>query len=288
MSPIARTDRPESCYRRSVRQGAFRSNASAICTAFNAAPFSSWSPVVDHPDPWCGGEHVLRGLGRHGAIELGGHGNRMRPQHRHANAGHADRQFRERHDLAQLPDHLGLLFVRAGLRIDRGVVTVEIECVSVSKYARFVALTRQRCARGFAQLLHGGGPGTGGGLVRRGDDSAQAECAVQRPQRYDGDDRHAIGIGDDAAVPDDRVEVDLGHHQRHRSIHTKRGRIVDNDGASPDGLRNEAARSRSACGEQRDLDALERLVGANLDGQRLTAIGHPSAGRSPGGEQTQS
>ena len=50
--------------------------------------------------------------------------------------------------------------------------------------------------------------------------------AVQRPQRHRGDDRHAVGVGDDAAMRGDGARVHLRHHQRHAGVHAEGRGVV--------------------------------------------------------------
>ena len=53
---------------------------------------------------------------------------------------------------------------------------------------------------------------------------------MQRSHRHHQHHRGAIGIGDDALVPEGCVVVDVGYHQRHVVLHTERRGVVDDDG----------------------------------------------------------
>ena len=63
----------------------------------------------------------------------------MGAQHRHADAGDADRDPLILEDLSGLLDDLGLLVVVAGCGIDGGVVVEEIEGVGVWQHLLLVA-----------------------------------------------------------------------------------------------------------------------------------------------------
>ena len=58
-----------------------------------------------------------------------------------------------------------------------------------------------------------------------------------------------------------RLRVDLGDHQRHVRIHPEGRGIVDHDGAGLHRDRRELARDAAAGREQRDVDAVEGVLG---------------------------
>ncbi len=73
--------------------------------------------IIDNPQARHGGQHLACLLRLDRPLEFHRQRHRVRPQHRHPHAGHADAQLRLVHDLAQLAHHLGLFLVVAARRV---------------------------------------------------------------------------------------------------------------------------------------------------------------------------
>ena len=110
---------------------------------------------------------------------------------------------------------------------------------------------------------------------------------MDRPERHHRRDRRAIGIGDDAFVVGNAAGVDLGHHQRHVRVHAEGGAVVHHHGAGLHRQRRIMFGNAAARREQRDIHALERIVGQFLDDEVLAAERRGLAGRARAGQKLQ-
>ena len=82
------------------------------------------------------------------------------------------------------------------------------------------------------QLLHGGGTGTTGTLVRRHANAADVAQLLERLQHDDHHDGGAVRVGNDAAwALAGILSVALGHHEGHIVVHAESTRIVDHHAA---------------------------------------------------------
>ena len=169
----------------------------------------------------------------------------------------------------RFPDHLGLLLIVAGLGIDRGVVVEDVERIGVRQNLRPIDLAFEAGARRFHQFLHGGSTRAARRLIGRDDQALDAVLPMDRPQRHQRGDRRAIRYGNDALVLTDAARVDLRDHQRHVRVHAEGGGIVDDDGAGLGGDRRIFPGNAAAGGEQRDVDAVERIRSQFLNGDGL-------------------
>jgi hypothetical protein len=114
--------------------------------------------------------------------------------------------------------------------------------------------------------------------------------AICRRQRGDGDagqDRHAVGIGDDPPVPDQGLEVHLRRHQRTIQIHPEGRGVVDHHRAGGHRQRGIGLRCFGVCGEEHQVDAVEAVGLQHLHGHGFASIGDLSTGGPRRGQQLQ-
>src|SRR5690348_7400338 len=110
---------------------------------------------------------------------------------------------------------------------------------------------------------------------------------MHRPERCYGDDRGAIGVGDDAAMRPHRLRIDLRNDERHLRVHAEGGGVVHDHGALLHGERRETLGSAPAGGKERDVDTAEAVLLELAYGERLVAEGERLSGGAGGGEETQ-
>ena len=222
------------------------------------------------------GESALARLDPHG-LRVPGH-----DRHAHARDGH--RQVRQLEDLARLVDELQLLV---------GVAVVAAEGAGQGQHVvgdrRRVdrgggRLAGERVARLLVQRVDRLRAGAGHRLVGRDGDVLEAGLVADRAQHRHELHGRAVRVRDQAAVPAERVRVDVGHDQRHVGLHAEGRRVVDDDRAALDGDRRPLARARRAGREDGEVDAVE---GLGLDGahlELLVAEAHARAGAAGAGE----
>ena len=203
----------------------------------------------------------------------------MGAPHRHADAGHADRDLFVFEDLAGFLDDLGFLVVVAGLGINSGVMVEQVEGVGMRHHPGRIDLPVEIGAGRFHELFHRSRPGAARGLVGRDDHALDAVLLMDRPQRHQRGDRGAVRVGNDALVIANAVRVDLGDHQRHVRVHAEGGGIVDHDGAGLDRGGRELPGDAATCREQRDIDAFKGMFGDLFDHDLLAAERNRLAGR---------
>ncbi len=225
--------------------------------------------------------------GGDGAFALDGEGFGVGAKDRDADAGGGDADVIVAEDFLSFFNHLGFFFVVAGGGVDPGVVAEEVEGVGVGEDGVFVFAAFEVGAGGFAEFFHGGGAGTAGGLVGGGDEAGDAIDLVDGPERGDGDDGAAVGVGDDALVGFYGLGVDLGDDEGHGGIHTESGRVIDGDGS---GLGSEGAEffgDAAAGGEEGDVDAGKAGFCEFLNGDGPALEGHGFTGGARGSEEAQ-
>src|SRR5207253_7657659 len=96
-------------------------------------------------------------------------------------------------------------------------------------------------------------------------------------------DRAAVRVRDDPVVLERPRAVYLGDDERHAFLQAIRGRLVDDDGASTNGMRHELARGGRSDREEAEVEvaAGQRLRRRFLDGDPARAL----AGRARRGER---
>ena len=90
-----------------------------------------------------------------------------------------------------------------------------------------------------------------------------------------------------AAEAVERLEVDLGHHQRHLVVVAELRGVVDDDAAGGGGARRVLARHRAAGGEQRDVAAREIEAGELTHREVAAAEADAAAERALAGQRVQ-
>ena len=147
-----------------------------------------------------------------------------------------------------------------------------------------VGRAAQKLARLVVELGHGGCAGTACRLIGRNDDAGDFRQVIEGFQGNDHLDGRAVRVGDDARVPRHVARVHLGNHQGHVLVHAECARVVNHDGTRGNhGLAHRLG-NIGACGEQRDVNAFERLgshflhseiacgnVAATLEGKLLAS-----------------
>ena len=236
-------------------------------------------PVVDDFETRGLGQDVPRLIRRQFLIQLHRDGHRVRTEHRHSDAGHADAQLRHRHDLPQLGDDLGFLAIVA-VRSDRRIVAEQVERIGMRQHAWLEALAIEIGAGGILELLHRGRPGAGRRLIRRGDDALHPAGLVQRPQRHHHDRRDAIGVGDDPGLRGDQAAIHFRHDQRIVRIHPEGRGIVDHDRASARRNRSVLLGNVGFRSEQGDIHAFERIFRQRGDRDFIVTELHRTSGRA--------
>ena len=119
----------------------------------------------------------------------------------------------------------------------------------------------QKLARLIVELGHRGRAGAARRLIGRNDNAGDFRQVIERFQGDDHLDGRAVRVCDDARVPRHVARVHLGNHQGHILIHAERARVIDHDGARGNHSLAHRLGNVGACGEQRNIDALERLGG---------------------------
>ena len=190
-------------------------------------------------------------------------------------------------DLAGLVDQLALLVgvvvaVREAARLGK---RVEGDLVWVDGRHRLLAVEHR--ARLAEQLVDRGLAGAGDRLVGRDHEALDPRLVVEWLQGDDHLHRRAVRVGDDPAVPLDRVGVDLGDDQRHVVVHAEMAGVVDDDGARLDQLRRPLGADRSARRGEDDVEALDRVLAERTALERRAVPIDLPAGRALGGEGNQ-
>ncbi len=127
----------------------------------------------------------------------------------------------------------------------------------------------ERGTGGLDQFLHRGRASARGRLVGRDDQALDGVQLVNRPQRRDRDDGRAVRVRDDPGMIRHRFRIDLRHDERDRLVHAEGRGVVDHHSAlrhrdGPELLRRGATRR-----EERQVHAIERLLGELRDRHRL-------------------
>jgi hypothetical protein len=106
--------------------------------------------------------------------------------------------------------------------------------------------------------------------------------AMDRRERDEHLHRRAVRVGDDAVllVAGDRVRIDLGDDQRNVVAIAELRGVVDDDRAGLRRARRVLARDRRAGGEERDVDAVEIVIGEILHRDLAVAERHLAARRA--------
>src|SRR5215208_2246517 len=112
-----------------------------------------------------------------------------------------DGKLRDIHDLPRLMDHLPLFFVVAIVHENIDVWD-EIEGDLMRVDARMSSLSVQHLTRLLHELIDRGSTGAGNRLICVHYDAANRIYAVNRRQRHDHLDGGAVGIGNDALMPE--------------------------------------------------------------------------------------
>src|SRR3954451_21722758 len=239
--------------------------------------------VVDHGDARRGAQDLARLFGRQGRARLDVDRLRVAVDDRHAHARRADADRRVAEDLARLVDELALLVgvVVARREVARMRQRVERDAVRVGvRRGRLVAgeqrprLVQQLVDRLLARAGHR--------LVGRDHEALDPGRVVQRLERDDHLHGRAVGVRDDPAVAVERFRVDLGDDERHVVGHAPLRGVVDDDGPGLDEARRPLARRRAAGREDREVEALDRLVGERLHDEPAV---EPAPGRALGRER---
>ena len=106
---------------------------------------------------------------------------------------------------------------------------------------------------------------------------------VDRLERDHQLHRRAVRVGDQALVAVERLRVDLGDDERDSGSRRHARRVVDDDGAGVDEARRPlAATSSPPAREEREVEALDRLVGERAGTVDAVEL---AAGRALGGER---
>ena len=166
-------------------------------------------------------------------------------------------------------------------------MTEQVEGVGVRQHPGLEGAAVEIGACRVRELVHGRGAGARGRLIGGDGHAPDAVVLVNRPERRDGDDGRAVGIGDDALVAGDGAGIDLWDHQRYLRVHSESRGVVDHDGAGRDRDWGVALRDAATRRKQGDIDALEALLGEFLDDERLAVEGKLAAHGAGGGEQAQ-
>src|SRR3954452_21894737 len=205
---------------------------------------------------------------------------------RHASAGrrHPDRGLRE--DLARLVDELQLLVGVIGPRREgaRHGQHVERDLVRVDRGHRNL-LSVEHGGRLIVQLLDRALTGAGHRLHRRDHEPLDAYGVLDRLQRHDHLHGRAVRVGDDPAVALERLGVHLGDDERHVVVHAPARRVVDYHGARLRKARRPLAGRAAPGREQRDVEALDRVLTESLYDQLLLPEVDLPAGRALGRER---
>ncbi len=121
--------------------------------------------IVHHVQAGCGRQDLAGAGRRHRLIEGDGDGHGVRSQHRHADAGDADRQVGDIEDTPGLCDHLQLFAIVADVGIHLGIVAEQVEGVGMRQHLGRERVAAQIGGGGLAQLFHGGGAGARSRLI---------------------------------------------------------------------------------------------------------------------------
>ena len=242
--------------------------------------------VVDHGQAGGAGEQLAALLRRQRVARLHVRRHGVAREHRHARAGggHADVLLAE--DLARLAHALALLgrvvvAVLEGLDLRQHV---EGDLVRIDGGRGHLLRVELRLHL-LVQLLDGALSGAGHRLIARHHDPLDAGVPEDRPERHDGLHRRAVRVRHDALVAVERVRVHLGHDEWHVLVHAPLGRVVDHDGARVGEARRPLLAHLRPRREQRDVEALDRLVVERLDRQRAASPLERAPGRALRGER---
>ena len=119
-------------------------------------------------------------------------------------------------------------------------------------------------------------------LVGGDDQALDPSLVVERLQRHDHLHRRAVRVGDDPAVLGERLGVDLADDERNVVLHAPARGVVDHDCARIREPGCPLAGGGAAGGEQREVEALDRLVVQALHDQAALEL---APDRARGGER---
>ena len=125
-------------------------------------------------------------------------------------------------------------------------------------------------------------PGAGYGLICARDHALDRREAVERADGHRGDDRGAVGIGNDAGIALRVLAVDLRHDERDGRIHAEGRAVVDVYRAAFHDGRGKRAGHAALYRAEDEVHALERGVRRFFHGEVLPAEGDfaPRAARA--------
>ena len=123
------------------------------------------------------------------------------------------------------------------------------------------------------------------GLVARHHHALDPGPLEDRPERHDGLHRRAVRVGHDPLVAVECLGIHLGHHERHVLVHAPLGGVVDHHGPGIRKARRPLGAHAGAGREERDIEALDRLVAERLDGELGVAPVDAASRRALRGER---
>jgi len=186
----------------------------------------------------------------------------------HPDAGAADLQLRQVHDLPTLVLHLHFL---AGVALELLAADLGDQVIRdlVGEDLGLVGFPMAQSLNLVHQLHRAAGAGTGNRLIGGGSHGLDGRNGVQGVHRGDGDNGGAVGVGDDAIVPCYVLGVHFGNDEGHLGVKTEGGGIVHEDRAGLDNGGSEALRNVVFGGTQNNVHTLESLVTGLLNGHVL-------------------
>ena len=210
----------------------------------------------------------------------------MAAYHRHADAGAADLQLRQVHDLAALVLHLHLL---GGIALEGFAADLRDDVIGdliLEHLGRdTLALTQQLHL--LHQLLRAACARAGHGLIAGGHNALDGAVVVQGVNGHQADDGGAVGVGDDALVLFGILRVDLRDDQRHVRVKAEGAGVIHEHRAGLDDGGSEALGDVVLRRAQDDVHALKRLVAGQLHGDVPPVPGQHLAHGALRGQQVQ-
>ena len=205
----------------------------------------------------------------------------MRAHNGNAHAGAGDAQPGEMQDLAPLVLHFHFFI---GIEIIEHAADErdDVERDLRGEYLRLALFATGERVHLALEFLKSALSGAGYGLIGARDHALDRREAVERADGHRGDDRGAVGIGNDAGIALRVLAVDLRHDERDGRIHAEGGAVVDVYRAAFHDGRGKRAGHAALYRAEDKVHALERGVRCFFHGKVLPAEGNfaPRAARA--------